>query len=888
MTSQERRSLDGKLYAGNPYVAPSCCHIAILGAMMAVAAVAMAGMREIAHRPNYDLAMNTSTENPFTNTFGGTWSYMWADSLTGERSLMDVSYLNGGISGIARYPGNIQSGVPWIHVNRTGVNVINKVLTEESGPPFYPLEMDLHPGYGNVYVVLRFTCPRAAAYRAPFEFQNVCTNQSGKVHCYVLVNGVAKFDTTLDRSQRDGTGYVHASYDLPSETLNAGDTIEVVMHNADGPSYDATVVRTAIYETVDDSLVADASEAYAQVCGPDFYTKDNTDVFTNANNVAWQFYVMNLDDRHLRGTLEVERDAQSNIVHYVRTAAADGLQVVGARRKDGGYGGSYPYLMINTNNVAFHDSDATANNDLLPGELMFHPNTLYARWGIPAVSFRPERSGFYDLRVNARSLNQSSGNGKEIAIYRDGDVLGRVRIGRGQALSGSLSVTNIFLFARENIDVVVDPLGDMAGDGVALRFTAWKVRDGLPDDVFSANAAMCANVSGASPANPYTDADGATWCFGRISGTPIGTFLPHETYRTYNNGIFRGWTYTTGNDARPYTYINTEDRMMQVVGNFSPFGGTEGNGEIVPHQIVIHPGNNNVFNVVRFTAPDDGIYDVHSCFRHLNTKADGISAGITVRNQNFADWAPRINWVGNQRIIGSMNPESLYLKAGDEVGFAIGPGPSGGYSYDLSGLEAFLRRSSEPEPRIIGIDFNADTSATFAGAGRIGWTDGMWNGVKLTDGSAGCKSKELFAANGSTRTGVTVEITPGDGHDLACAAGSSGNALLDDGVVGDSSTEICTFTIGGLLPGETYALYLYATQNARFTVGGTDVTADRYWFSNAARDHAQARVAADANGKIVGAFRSYGEGQSVKFCGIQVAGTAYAPYIPRMTLILFR
>ena len=203
-------------------------------------------------------------------------------------------------------------------------------------------------------------------------------------------------------------------------------------------------------------------------------------------------------------------------------------------------------------------------------------------------------------------------------------------------------------------------------------------------------------------------------------------------------------------------------------------------------------------------------------------------------------------------------------------------------------MEAFARLSSETEPRIVGIDFNTETSATFAGAGRIGWTDGMWNGVKLTDGSAGCKSKELFAANGSTRTGVTVEITPGDGHDLACAAGSSGNALLDDGVVGDSSTEICTFTIGGLLPGETYALYLYATQNARFTVGGTDVTADRYWFSNAARDHAQARVAADANGKIVGAFRSYGEGQSVKVCGIQVAGTAYAPYIPRMTLILFR
>ena len=860
----------------------------ILSAMMVAAAVAMAGTREIAHRPNYDLAMNTGAENPFTNTYGGTWSYMWSESLTGERTLMDVSFLSGGLSGIARYPGNVQSGVPWIHVNRTGVNIVNKNLTESSEPPFYPLEMDLHPGFGNVHVVLRFTCPRTATYRAPFEFQNVCTNVNGKVRCFVLVNGVTKFDATLDRSQRDATGYVHASYELPSQTLNAGDTIEVVMHNVDGPSFDATVVRTAIYETVDDSLVADASEAYAAAAAPDFYTNNNTDVFTNANNVAWQFYVMNLDDRHLRSTLWVERDAQSNIVHYVRTSPTNGLQVVGARRTDGGYGGSYPYLMVNTNGVAYRDADANLNNDLLPGELMLHPNTLYARWGIPAASFRPERSGFYDLRVNARSLNQGSGNGVEVAIYRDGDVLGRVRIGRGQALSGSLAVTNLFVFAREVIDVVVDPLWDMAADGVALRFTAWKVRDGLPENVFSANAAMCANVSGASPSNPYTGADGATWCFGRISGAPIGTFLTHVTYRTYNNDIFRGWTYTTGNNARPYTFINTEDRMMQVVGNFSPFGGTEGNGEIVPHQIVIHPGNNNVFNVVRFTAPADGIYDVRSCFRHLNTVSDGISAGITVRNQNYADWAPRVNWVGGQRIIGSMNPESLYLKEGDEVGLAIGPGPSGSYSCDLSGLEAFLQRSSETEPHIIGIDFNAETSATFAGAGRIGWTDGMWNGVKLSNGAAGCKSKELFAADGSTRTGVTVEVVPAAEHDLVCTAGSSGHALLDDGVVGDNSTNICSFTIGGLLPGETYALYLYASQNARFTVGGTDVTVNRYWFSNAAYDHAQARVAADANGKIVGTFRSYGEGQSVTFSGIQIAGAAYAPYIPRGTLILFK
>ena len=164
----------------------------------------------------------------------------------------------------------------------------------------------------------------------------------------------------------------------------------------------------------------------------------------------------------------------------------------------------------------------------------------------------------------------------------------------------------------------------------------------------------------------------------------------------------------------------------------------------------------------------------------------------------------------------------------------------------------------------------------------------MWNGVKLSNGAAGCKSKELFAADGSTRTGVTVEVVPAAEHDLVCTAGSSGHALLDDGVVGDNSTNICTFAIGGLLPGETYALYLYATQNARFTVGGTDVTANRYWFSNAARDHAQAQVAADANGKIVGTFRSYGDGQSVTFSGIQIAGAAYAPYIPRGTLILFK
>ena len=172
--------------------------------------------------------------------------------------------------------------------------------------------------------------------------------------------------------------------------------------------------------------------------------------------------------------------------------------------------------------------------------------------------------------------------------------------------------------------------------------------------------------------------------------------------------------------------------------------------------------------------------------------------------------------------------------------------------------------------------------------GRIGWVGGVWNGVKLSDGAAACKSRELFLADGSTRTGVTVEIAPDAGHNLACFAGTSGNALLDDGVAGNSSTNICTFTIGGLLPDEPYTLHLYATQKAKFSVGGVDAAADRYWFSRTACDHAQAKVVADSNGKIVGTFRSYAEGQGVSFNGLQIAGAAFGQYIPRMTLILFR
>jgi len=854
--------------------------VAFLGVMIGCAAVA-AGVREIAHRPNYDLAMNVAADNPFTNTYGGTWSYMWADSLTGARTMMDVPFQSGGISGISQVD---RGGVPWIHVNRSAIDIVINSMVGGSNAPFRPLEMDLHPGYGDVYVVLRFTCPRTATYRAPFEFQNVCW-VNGKVRCFVLVNGETKYDVTLDRSQRDAAGYVSASYDLPPQALNAGDTIEVAMHNVDGPNSDATVVRTAIYETVDDGLVADASEAFAEAGGSDFY-KDNTDVFTNASNVAWQFYTVNLDDRRLRAAMHVEQSGQNN-VHYVRTAT-NGLETVGARRTDG-FEGACPFIVVNTNSVAYHDAYAKDFCDLLPGELMFHPNMSKTRWGIPAASFRPARTGFYDLRVNARTLNLGRGNGVEVAICRYDDALGRVRIGRGQLRnSGSISVTNVFLFAREIIDVTVDPMGDMGSDGTALRFTAWKVRDGLPDGVFSANAAMCANVAGATPANPYTDASGAEWHLGRIEGAPTGTFLPHQTYRTCNNDIFKGWTCTAGKSARPYAFVNTEDRMMPVVGNFSPYGGTEGIGEIVPHQMLIHPGNNNVFNVVRFTAPAGGIYDVRSCFRHINTAGDGITAGITVRNQHFAEWAPQVYWHGGSRIIGSLNPESLYLNAGDEIGLVIGPGPSGNFSSDLSGLEAFVRRSSEAEPRIIGVDFDTGDSATFAGVGRVGWAGGVWNGVKLEDGAASCQSRELVMADGSTRTGVTVEIAPGGGIGLACLAGTSGNALLDDGVAGDSGAEICTFTVGGLIPGEAYTLYLYATQNAVFTVGGTDAAVDRYWFSNTACDHARMKAVADSDGKIVGTFRSSDEGQIAVFSGLQIVCAAFAPYIQSGTVIVIR
>lgn len=871
---------------------------------------------DVVHRASHDFIINQDRLNPSTNVLGGVWSYLSAPrgqlGNPAERSflLTRQAYAGDKLVGLGLYPSGQNYGVPQILANIAGNDVVNSSLAGGTGSPFHPADLLLHPGMNadDAYGIIRFTVPRTGRYAVRFTYRTLVPD-NGSVNVYAVTNGVTVFSQRLIRSARTDNYSVYATNDLAETSFAAGDIIETALEMDGAISCDGVLVDMIVTEKDDGNWYMPV-EALAHNMATN--TAQSGYAFRGPRGEAYQTVAsVSVDDPQAKkyGTsfdfdlLQIQSivtNAVTNVVEDVTnvivSVTTNGVPLRVYHMRNDSYQ-PYPVLSVNTNAAPFYDNNNVLwSRALLPGEMLIHPGQKY-----PSMrhAFWPEAPGTFDFTVSARDLNslyqKNAGSGVRVCLVRDQDVLAERTVSLEVSdipSSVTFSLTDVFLFANQRVELVVDNNGSISADATGVKWYVRRRSTGLPSGVTSLNAAFAACVVWKTPKQPFTDADGFTWASGKLTNADKlpdwTTYVQHPTWRSFSSDLYRGWS----SSDRPFTTVYLGSEVMRAE-NFKPYGGGEGVGDVVPGEVVLHPGNKYVYNVVRATVPHDGVWDLQALFRHLNeSHGDGIDATVCIRNSHmtrFAAYARQLLNTASYRLDASFACPALRLRAGDSVDFVVGPGPSGNYSYDLTGLQSFFTVSSRTG-LVASVDFDAaaGASATFVGAGRVGADETMkWNSLEVTDGATSAFQKDLWLDGRRARTGITVTLTPSNHVFEADSEVGAENALLADGVACANTTNSCGFALGGLVPGETYTLVVYGTGEGLVSVAGRTVGVWQPWFSRAS-ECAMLDVEADAEGQVEGVFRASSDRTPALFAGLQIMGRRFSEYIPTGTLVIVR
>jgi len=174
------------------------------------------------------------------------------------------------------------------------------------------------------------------------------------------------------------------------------------------------------------------------------------------------------------------------------------------------------------------------------------------------------------------------------------------------------------------------------------------------------------------------------WSYG-FSNT-LGEFAPHSTRQLE---VFPGvdrWTTPEIDDLgvmRNRTNVN-------VTGNPATY-------TIPPDMLLMHPGKDGSFEVIRWTCERDGQYAIEGSFKGLDTQTGiaDISVYIVTHLQNSQ---PLITRLVDLHGIGTEVPFSitkLQMRRGDRIDFVVGVGPSRQYGAGSTGLQAVITQAAE-------------------------------------------------------------------------------------------------------------------------------------------------------------------------------------------------
>ncbi|MBI5965464.1 MAG: hypothetical protein HY863_18460 [Chloroflexi bacterium] len=176
---------------------------------------------------------------------------------------------------------------------------------------------------------------------------------------------------------------------------------------------------------------------------------------------------------------------------------------------------------------------------------------------------------------------------------------------------------------------------------------------------------------------------GSTWMYG-YTWTLGGAF---DLYRALRNDIDRPlsvlWT-------RPENFITPN-----VNKNISGVDIINVDGCILHPPTVylnLHPGQNNEFSVLRWTAPENGTYVIDSAFKSLRF----CSQPTTTDGHILYNSTPIFNvFINEYMSVGDHAfSTTLDLNTGDTIDFVVGVGQNGNYGADSTGVRATITKIS--------------------------------------------------------------------------------------------------------------------------------------------------------------------------------------------------
>lgn len=186
-----------------------------------------------------------------------------------------------------------------------------------------------------------------------------------------------------------------------------------------------------------------------------------------------------------------------------------------------------------------------------------------------------------------------------------------------------------------------------------------------------------ADFSATSNPNPF---DGGVWSYGYEA--TLGGSLTLFTTKTGGANSVSGWSTGAG---LPHLDDNQSGSVYTSTQNGSTL-------TIQPNQLILHPGPNGQYSVLRFTAPATSTYSFSGSFNGADTHPTTTDVHVLLAGTAIADGGININGLGNT---ASLTSSSLALTKGQTLDFAVGFG-NNSYTYDTTGLFAKVTDLSAP------------------------------------------------------------------------------------------------------------------------------------------------------------------------------------------------
>ena len=147
-----------------------------------------------------------------------------------------------------------------------------------------------------------------------------------------------------------------------------------------------------------------------------------------------------------------------------------------------------------------------------------------------------------------------------------------------------------------------------------------------------------------------------------------------------NSGDLICWGATQGTPCTSTQRAIIKNRSQ---GNITPLAGI-----VIPNNVLhLHPGQNGEYAVVRWTAPEAGLYTVSGFFEGLNSRPTSTDVHVVMNSETVFD----------AEVSTFMNPMNFdvthVLRAGDTIEFAVGFGSDRNFFYDSTGVSAKILRS---------------------------------------------------------------------------------------------------------------------------------------------------------------------------------------------------